>query len=117
LTSVLAGVALAAFVALTTPIHGWTLPLMVLAMGGLTVASLRSARGRGVLGLLGVGLFGLAVLYTVQAQWRHGQAADFQWPLQYQKVSILGLATIFLLAAEAVRELLARRAADREDHP
>ncbi|MGZ4694361.1 MAG: hypothetical protein ACXWA3_12125, partial [Acidimicrobiales bacterium] len=43
---------------------------------------------------------------TVVSQYRHQHGADFLWPEQFSRVNLLGLAAIFLLLAEAARDLL-----------
>ena len=43
------------------------------------------------------------------SQCRHQHVADFLWPEQFARVNVLGLAAIFLLLAEAARDLLVHR--------
>ena len=100
------GLALAAFVALTTPMHGLGLPAMVLAVGGLTAGAFRWRRGRGMLAVAAAASLTVAALYTIVSQYRHHYAADFVWPAQFAKVSLFGLAAVFLLLGEAARDLL-----------
>ena len=49
---------------------------------------------------------GLADAYIVVSQYRHHHVADFLWPEHFARVNLLGLAAIFLLLAEAARDLL-----------
>ena len=107
--TVVSTVAFAVAVALLTPWHGFAVPALVLLVAGTVFATYRSARGRAVAALGAAGSLALAALYTVQAQFRHPNPADFQWAVQFDKVNVLGLLAIFLLAAEAVCELLVRR--------
>jgi len=100
------GGGLALFVALTTPWHGLETPIMVVAMSGLTVFSFRWDKGRGLLALTAAASLGVAALYTCVQQVRHHYAANFVWPQQFATVSALGLAALFLLLAEAARDLL-----------
>ncbi len=100
----------ALFVALTTPWHGWSVPGLVLVVAATVVGDLPLAPGPGRGRPHGrAPAWRLAALYTVQAQFRHPNPADFQWALQFDKVNVLGLAAIFLLLVEGVRELLVRR--------
>jgi arabinofuranan 3-O-arabinosyltransferase len=100
---------LALFVALTTPLHGAGIPALVAIVGGLTVLSFRWRRGRGLLALASAASLGLAALYTIVSQFRHHHDADFLWPEQFSRVNLFGLAAIFLLLAEATRDLLVHR--------
>jgi arabinofuranan 3-O-arabinosyltransferase len=100
------GIAIAAFVALTTPVHGLGLPAMVLAVGGLTAIAFRWRRGRGSLAIAAAASLSVAAMYTIVSQYRHRYAADFIWPAQFAKVSLFGLAAVFLLLGEAARDLL-----------
>ena len=105
---------LALFVALTTPLHGFGIPVMAAIVGGLTLLAFRWRRGRGLLALAAAASLGGAALYTVVSQWRHQHVADFLWPEQFARVNVLGLAAIFLLLAEAIRDLLVHR---RDEQP
>jgi arabinofuranan 3-O-arabinosyltransferase len=98
----------AAFIALATPWHGWQVPVLVPGLTLIGVACYRSRRGRGIMALVGAATLAVAALYTVQAQIRHYNPPDFEWPVQFDKVNVLGLATLFLLLGEGVRELLIR---------
>jgi arabinofuranan 3-O-arabinosyltransferase len=107
----LAAVTIGIFVALATPWHGWSVPALVVIVVATLVATYRHRRGRAVAALIGAGSLLLAALYTVQAQIRHPNPADFQWAVQFDKVNVLGLLAIFLMLVEAGRELLMRRRA------
>ena len=102
-------VGLCLFIALTTPLHGLGIPAMIATVGGLTVVSFRWRRGRGFLALVAAASLGAAALYTVVSQFRHQHEADFLWPEQFARVNLLGLAAIFLLLGEAVRDLVVHR--------
>ncbi len=110
-TLVVAGL-FAAFALLAAPFHGLVMPTCVVVVTGLIVVCYRYRRGRALLGLAAAASLAVAALYIVQAQFRHPNPADFQWPVQFDKVNVLGLLTLFLLLAEAGRELLIRRRAD-----
>jgi len=69
----------------------------------------RWGRGRGWLAVGSLAALGLAALYVVVSQLRYAYEADFTWPLSFTKVHVLGLVTVFLLLAEAVRDLAVRR--------
>ena len=88
------------------------MPDLVVVVTGLIVVCYRYRHGRGLLGLAAAASLAVAALYIVQAQFRHPNPADFQWPVQFDKVNVLGLLALFLLLAEAGRELLIRRRAD-----
>ncbi len=107
-----AAIAMGLFVALATPFHGLTMPTMVVVVVGLVLVCYRHARARGILALVGAGGLAVATLYTLQAQFRHPNPADFQWAVQFDKVNPLGLLALFMLLAEAGRELLIRRRTD-----
>jgi arabinofuranan 3-O-arabinosyltransferase len=107
-----AAATLGVFVALTTPFLGLSMPIMVVVVVGLVLVVYRHPRGRGILALVGGAALGLAALYTVQGQLRHPYPADFVWALQFDRVNVLGLLAIFMLLAEAGRELLIRRHTD-----
>ena len=83
-----------------------------MAIGGLTLLSFRWRRGRGLLALAAAACLAGAGLYTVVSQFRHHHVADFLWPEQFSRVNLLGLAAIFLLLAEAARDLLVHRRDD-----
>ena len=104
--AIIAGVTMAGFVALTSPLRGLGLPLLVVAAAGLTAASFRWERGRGVLALAAAAALGAAAGYTVASQAYHHYLADFTWPTQFAKVADLGLLAVFLLLGEAARDLV-----------
>ncbi len=107
--SLVATVAFAIFVALTTPWDGWSVPALVVIVGATVFGTYRHRRGRAVATLMAAGSLGLAALYIVQAQLRHPNPADFQWAVQFDKVNAFGLLALYLLLVEGVRELLIRR--------
>ncbi len=107
-TSLLVAGAVAVFVALTSPV-GPALVLLPLGVGAATYGALRWGRGRGWLAVGSLAALGLAALYVVVSQLRYAYEADFTWPLSFTKVHVLGLVTVFLLLAEAVRDLAVRR--------
>ncbi|MEJ5256232.1 MAG: alpha-(1-_3)-arabinofuranosyltransferase family protein [Acidimicrobiales bacterium] len=91
---------------------GW-LPALSLLVGGATYAALRAPRGRGWLALGGVGCLAAAYGYIVISQLRHRHVPDFIWPAQFERVHVLGVLAVLLLAAEAVREVALRRRTTR----
>ena len=105
-TAALAAGALGGFVALTTPV-GPGLAVLAVGVAASAYVAFRHPRGAGWLALAGAGSLGLAALYIVTGQLRHDHISDFTWPLQFTRVHLFGLATVFLLLAEAVRDLLA----------
>jgi arabinofuranan 3-O-arabinosyltransferase len=101
-----AGLTLLAAIAVPTSI--W--PLACVIPFGIAVWwGMRSPRGRGILGVAAGVSLSVAVAYMVLQQIRHGYQPDFIWPELFQVVDIFGLLAVFLLAAEAVRELVMLR--------
>jgi arabinofuranan 3-O-arabinosyltransferase len=93
-------------------------PVELVMVATVLVASwlaFRSPRGRGVLGLLAVIAYAGAAAYIVVSQWRRGYPSDFEWPQMFLRVHVLGLAAIFLLFAEGVRDVIVRRRARPSD--
>jgi hypothetical protein len=78
---------------------------MVLAVGGLTAIAFRWRRWRATRVPAAASL-SVAAMYTIVSQYRHRYAADFIWPAQFAKMSLFGLAAVFLLLGEAARDLL-----------
>jgi arabinofuranan 3-O-arabinosyltransferase len=107
-TVALATAALTALALLETPKVAWQLALVV-PYAVVVAWGLRSPRGRSILGLAGAGCLALAAAYIFVQQARHGYSPDFVWPQLFDRIHILGMLTVFLLAAEAVRELLVLR--------
>jgi len=101
-----AAIALGLFVAVTTPMHGLGLPIMVVTTSALTAMAFRWGRGRGTLAIAAAASLGIVAIYTVVSQHRHRYVANFIWPAQFAKVSLLGLAALFLLLGEAARDLI-----------
>ena len=104
--TVITSVAIGAFVAVTTPLHGLGLPLVVLGVMAVTAVAFRWRRGRGLAALGSLGLLGLTYLYIVISQLRHKHVADFLWPERFTRANLPALAAIFLLLVEAARDLL-----------
>jgi arabinofuranan 3-O-arabinosyltransferase len=84
-------------------------------VAALSWFAFRSPRGRGVLGLAGTASYALAVLYTMAAEWRRGETADFIQLVA--PVNGLGLAAAFLLFAEGVRDVIVRRRRSEDRAP
>ncbi len=82
-----------------------TIPLVV---GGAWWA-FRSPRGRGVLGLAAVSVYAVAAAYIVTSQWRRDYPSDFEWPQMFERAHIGALVAVFLLLAEAMRDIIVRR--------
>ncbi len=97
---------LALFVALTTPLHGWALPVLVVGVSTVSVVALRWRRGRGFAAAMAVGILSLTYAYIVISQYRHHHVADFLWPERFMRANLPALAAIFLLVVEAARDLL-----------
>lgn len=114
--TVTTAVILAVFAFLTIPFTSW-LPLVSVGVLGAVLVAFRSPRGRGWLGLGAAASLGIAALYIVTGQIRHRYQADFDWPIQYGKVHILGLVTLYLLLAEGLRAFLARPSRDDRAAP
>ncbi|MCX7621759.1 MAG: hypothetical protein N2037_13055, partial [Acidimicrobiales bacterium] len=55
-----------------------------------------------------------SALYYVVWQARYRFPADFVWPQLFERVHVVGLTAVFLIAAEALGDLLRRPCADRE---
>jgi arabinofuranan 3-O-arabinosyltransferase len=106
--AIVAGTTLGGFVGVTTPWRGFGLPILVVTLAVLTTIAFRWRRGRGLLSSAAAASLGLAALYTVVSQLRHHYVADFIWPAQFARVSLFGLAAVFLLLGEAARELVVR---------
>lgn len=89
--------------------------LVSLVVGGSLLASLRLGRDVPIPAIGGFAAFGLAALYTVVQQQRHGFPTDFLWPLQFERVHTVGVIALLFLAAEIVRDQLIRRSRARDD--
>jgi uncharacterized membrane protein len=97
-------IGLAVFAALSLPFGAWSLVAPLLGVAGW--AAYRSPRGRSLLTLSALAAYGLAAGYIVTSQWRHDYRSDFNWPTQFERVHEIGLLAIFLLFADAIRDLL-----------
>ena len=106
--AVIASVLLFVVIVPNVPVGAATLA-MAPVIAGLSWFAFRSPRGRGVLGLAGFACYGLAAAYTVAAEWRRGESADFIQTVA--PVNGLALAAVFLLFAEGVRDVIVRRQA------
>ena len=105
------------FVALTTPVHGWGLPIVVVGVAAITVVALRWRRGRGLAAALAAGLLSLTYAYIVISQYRHHHVADFLWPERFMRANLPALFAIFLLMVEAARDLFVPDPAAPEASP
>jgi hypothetical protein len=85
------------------------LPLLAVLLAGAVYLAARSRRGASLLGTAAVAALALAATYIVGLQWRYGPEPAFGWPLHFERVHVVALAAAFLLAGEAVRDLLTRR--------
>jgi arabinofuranan 3-O-arabinosyltransferase len=106
---------LAALMVLTVPPRPAETTMVVVVLVASWLA-FRSPRGRGVLGLLAVIAYAGAAAYIVVSQWRRGYPSDFEWPQMFLRVHVLGLAAVFLLFAEGVRDVIVRRRARPSDN-
>jgi len=97
----------AAFAVVNLPTY-FGVPILAVPLGLVTYAGLRRHIPRGWLGLAGAGALAGALAYIVLQQVRHRYPADFEWPTWFEKVHVLGLGAVFLLAAETLRDLLPR---------
>ncbi len=112
--AVTASVLLFVIIVPNVPVGAATLSMAPL-IAGLSWLAFRSPRGRGVLGLAGFACYALAAAYTVAAEWRRGESADFIQTVA--PVNGLALAAVFLLFAEGVRDIIVRRRALDEHTP
>jgi hypothetical protein len=88
-------------------------PLLGLPGAVLLYAALRHPRTRSLLGLAGAASLVVTGTYYVVLQRKNRFNPNFVWPTQFNRVHILGLLAMFLLGAEALREVvLHRRRAD-----
>ena len=87
-TLVLAGPAVAAFVAV------------------LSALALSLRRGTALIPAAGVAAFGLAALYVVTKQWRNDYLVDFNWMNQFEVTHAWTLAAVALLVVDPVVERL-----------
>lgn len=103
-----ASLPLALLATLNVPWVWWQI-LSVVPYTALVIWAMRRPDARGLLGVAAAGcLFASASFYVIQ-QFRHRFPPDFVWPQLFDRVHLVGLMAIFLLAAEAVRELVVRR--------
>jgi hypothetical protein len=70
-------------------------------MAGATAAALLSPIGRLVVRAAAVGSLALAASYVVLQQLRNEYPADFIWPLNFERVHVLGLLAVAFLAVDA----------------
>ena len=105
-TTVVVTALVAGFVALTTPLHGWGLPVAVVGVSAVSVVALRWRRGRGLAAVTSVVVLSLTYAYIVISQYRHHHVADFLWPQRFTKANLPALVAVLLLVVEAARDLL-----------
>ena len=96
----------AGFVALTTPLLGWGMPVTVVGVSAVSVVALRWRRGRGLAAVIALGVLSLTYAYIVISQYRHHHVADFLWPQRFTRANLPALVAILLLVVEAARDLL-----------
>lgn len=112
--AVAAAVALAVVALLDTPPPFLTVPVVA----GVAYVAFRWTRGRTLQAAVAAGLLGVIGLYYVASQIRYRHPPDFIWPQQFDDAHLVGLLVIFLLAGDALREvLLARRGTPAAAHP
>lgn len=104
--AIVTAVALTLVLALNTPPPGF----VALVAGVATYAAIRWRRAQSLLVGLAAVIFGLSGLSVVIEQLRYRYGPNFSWPQYFEEVHLVGLLVIFLLAGQAVRETLARRA-------
>jgi hypothetical protein len=95
------------FAALNVPTPWF--PLLALPLAAAVYRAVRAGRSHGLLALAGVAALGGAAAYIVARQFVRSIPSNFNWPILFAKVHILGLATVLLLGAEALSDLLRRR--------
>jgi hypothetical protein len=98
--AVVASVPVALAVALTLVIAA--------ALTAAFAVAVRSPRAGGLLALAGAGALTLAAVHILLFQVLRKYPPDFGWPINFPFSHILGLIAVFLLGAEAVRELVRR---------
>jgi hypothetical protein len=108
--AVVAGIGVGLFCLVNTPVG----PALLIApvLGALSAVCIRRGQARGLLALLGAACLAGSALYYVVWQARYQFPADFVWPQLFDRVHVLGLAALFLIGAEAVRDLIWRPYAD-----
>ena len=114
-TTVIVTSLVAVFVALTTPLLGWGMPLTVVGVSAVSVVALRWRRGRGLAAALALGILSLTYAYIVISQYRHHHVADFLWPQRFTRANLPALVAILLLVVEAARDLLVPDPARADD--
>ncbi|MBI2705412.1 MAG: DUF3367 domain-containing protein [Actinobacteria bacterium] len=95
------------FALVNLPIVWWQLATIV-PFAALVVWAYRRPDARGVLGLAAATCLAAAAAFYLVQQFRHRFPPDFVWPQLFDRVHVLGLLAVFLIGAEAVRELVFR---------
>ncbi len=90
-------------------------PLAAVAIGAALFVAIRDPRSRSWFALAAAGCYALAASFVVLQQVRHRYVSDFTWPTHFDRVGILALVAIVLLAAEAVLDLVRRRPRTTDD--
>ena len=107
-TALLAAIVFGVAVGLNTT-SMYLFPLLGVPGAVLLYAALRHPRSRSLLGLAGAASLALAGTYYVVLQRKNRFNPNFVWPTQFNRVHILGLLAMFLLGAEALREVVLHR--------
>ncbi len=92
-------------------------PLWALGVGAAVAVPLRKGGDLPIPGLVGGGLLALTALFHVGQQWRHGYPADFNWPILFERVHVIGVVAVCCLIGEVARAAAAERAGPRHRRP
>ncbi|MHB1923821.1 MAG: alpha-(1-_3)-arabinofuranosyltransferase domain-containing protein [Acidimicrobiales bacterium] len=87
-----------------------TAPLAAPVVAGMVLLGLLVPYGRLLLGGAAVGLVMATAGYMIDAQWFHRYLSNIDWPGNFPVANSLGWAAVILLAADALVELVRRRA-------
>ncbi len=83
---------------------GWPLAVLVVALVGFVSLRRRTA---GLLpAVAATGLTAVIGAYVAAAQWRNRYPPDFVWPRQFDRIHVLGVLVVVLIAVEVVREIV-----------
>ena len=113
--AVVGGSALAVVAAANLPGAWWPLGVLIGAVGGL---ALGSVRWRNAPAALAFGALGLAAAYIVTQQLRNAYPSDFTWAGEFTRVHVLGVVALVATGVAGIRDLTERRRLDTPvDHP
>jgi len=101
-------------VALFTLVNLPQWPLTAVAVGVVVLVALRVPRVGSISALAAASSLGMASIYIMIQQRRFRYPPVFVWPQQFERVHILGVLAILLIAAEYVRSAVAPSSDDRQ---